>query len=906
MFEKKFVETLLCLVVALALSATATMGADILFISSLNYNAPVGDDQSMVGDDALKAFLEGLGHTVTYLDDDEDEATTEAAAAAADAVFISETVSSSNIRDEITEVETLMVVAEPWAWDEMGLTEGGGSGTEVATTDIEIVEPGHFLAAGLSGTVPVLTDITGPDWGTARFGMGIAGAEATVIATATLSDGQTYDFIFVYEKGAKLAQAPADGSPQVAADIRVCLGFDVRSYPLWNENAYALFEAAMNYALGLTGPQTQARLPSPHDSAIDVPQEAILSWKAGSYAVTHNVYFGKVAEDVNTANPANPLDVLVGENQTINAYDPPGLLDFGETYYWRVDEINDLEPNSPWIGDLWSFTVINYFIVDDFEGYTDYAPDDIFSSWTDGWGVDENGALVGYDNPDFDADEHFLETEIVNGGEQSLPYFYNNTGTATYSQATLAFSEPQDWTREGVNELSLWFKGNTAYTGSFVEAPAGTYTMTGSGADIWSTSDEFHFAFKEFTGAGTIIAKVESVQNTQEFAKAGVMIRDTLDADSRYASVFITPENGVRFQYRNDVGGTTDRQFVEGITAPQWVKLERTSGGLVRAYYSADGTTWERFDLTQVTMNTPMYIGLAVTSHDAALTCEAKFSNVSFPNTNVDMQWTDQDIGMLSNKSEPMYVILDGSAKVYHDDPNAALIDTWTEWVIPLQMFVDQGIDLAGVNSIGIGLGDRDNPQQEGGSGTMYFDDIRLYLPKPAEQPEEIAVENFSFELPGTEKIKGWNGEGIADTPAVDIPGWSSNGPCADSGVETGYAPTDGDWTAFLMSGDPSVWQLTDHTISGGDVLELKVDARITWAATAMQMTLFYDDNGARVPAATDEVTLTDGMQEYTLSLSVADVPESVGKKIGIEFSNASSGDTWIGLDDIRLLLSNE
>ena len=905
MFEKKFVETLLCLVVALALSATATMGANILFISSMNYNAPVGDDQSMVGDDALKAFLESLGHTVTYLDDDEDEATTEAAAAAADAVFISETVSSGNIKNEITEVVTLMVVAEPWAWDEMGLTEGGGSGTDVATTDIEIVEPGHFLAAGLSGTVPVLTDITGPDWGTARFGMGIAGPEATVIATATLSDGQTYDFLFVYEKGAKLAQAPADGSPQVAADIRVCLGFDVRSYHLWNENAYALFEAAINYALGLVGPQTQARLPSPHDSAIDVPQEAFLSWKAGDYAATHNVYFGKVAEDVNAADPANPLDVLVGKNQTITAYDPPDLLDFGETYYWRIDEINDLEPNSPWIGNLWSFTVINHFIVDDFEGYTDYAPDDIFSSWTDGWGVDENGALVGYDNPDIDAGEHFLETEIVHGGEQSLPYIYNNTGTATYSQAIRAFSEPQDWTREGVNELSLWFKGNRAYTGSFVEAPVGTYTMTGSGTDIWNASDEFHFAFKELTGASTIIAKVESVQNTQEYAKAGVMIRDTLDADSRYAGLFITPENGVRFQYRNTAGAVTDRQFTEGITAPYWIKLERTSGGLVRAYYSADGTTWERFDLTQVTMNTPMYIGLAVTSHDAALTCEAKFSNVSFPGTNVDMQWTDQDIGMLSNKPEPMYVILDGSAAVYHDDPNAALIDAWTEWVIPLQEFADQGIDLTGVNSIGIGLGDTDNPQQPGGDGTMYFDEIRLYLPRSVE-PEEITVENFSFELPGTEKIKGWNGEGVAGTPAVDIPGWSSDTEVADSGVETGYEPTDGEWTAFLMSGDPSVWQLTGHTISDGDVLELKVDARITWAATAMQMTLYYDDNGARVPTATDEVTLTDDMQEYTLSLSAADVPELVGKEIGIELSNASIGDTWIGLDNIRLELSNE
>jgi hypothetical protein len=265
--------------------------------------------------------------------------------------------------------------------------------------------------------------------------------------------------------------------------------------------------------------------------------------------------------------------------------------------------------------------------------------------------------------------------------------------------------------------------------------------MTGSGVDIWSFSDEFHFAYKEFTGASAIIAKVESVSNTHEFAKAGVMIRDTLDADSKYAGLFITPENGVRFQYRTDVGATTDRQFVEGITAPYWVKLERSLGGLVRAYYSADGTAWERFDLTQVTMSTPMYIGLAVTSHDAALTCEAKFSNVSFPDTNADINWSDQDIGMLSNEPESMYVILDGNVKVYHDDPNASLINNWTEWTIPLQDFADQGIDLTGINSFGIGFGDKDNPQQDDRSGTMFFDDIRLYLPRSAEEPEENAVE---------------------------------------------------------------------------------------------------------------------------------------------------------------------
>jgi len=344
-----------------------------------------------------------------------------------------------------------------------------------------------------------------------------------------------------------------------------------------------------------------ASLPKPGNQAVEVHQDKVLSWMAGDFAVTHDVYLGKVFDDVNDAGRDNdPNCVLVSQNQEGTIYEPPDLLEFGQSYYWRVDEFNDLDPNSPWKGDVWSFMVIDYFTVDDFEDYNDYPPDDIFSAWKDGYGIDENGALIGHDNPEFDAGEHFIETSVVHGGEQSMPYFYNNTDTVTFSEAQHTFSPGQDWTREGVGVLSLWFRGHPAYVGSFVEAPSGTYTMTGSGADIWSTADEFHFAFKEINGATKIIAKVESVGETDPWTKAGVMIRDTLDADSRYAGVFVTPENGVRFQYRNTAGGVTDRQFVEGITEPQWVRLERTTGGLVRAYYSADGATWERFSLQQV------------------------------------------------------------------------------------------------------------------------------------------------------------------------------------------------------------------------------------------------------------------------------------------------------------------
>ncbi|MHC4172310.1 MAG: LamG-like jellyroll fold domain-containing protein [Planctomycetota bacterium] len=477
-----------------------------------------------------------------------------------------------------------------------------------------------------------------------------------------------------------------------------------------------------------------ALLPEPVDEAIEVPQDTVLSWMPGEHSKTHDVYFGTVFDDVNEAGRTNdPNSVLVSQNQNETIYDPPGLLEYGQTHYWRVDEVNDLNTNSPWKGDVWSFTVIDYFIVvDDFESYNDLDPSDpnsnrIFLTWLDGYEQPTNGSLVGYESPPY------TEQTIVRGGKQAMPLFYDNSDTVNYSEAQLTFSPTQDWTIEGIGVISLWLRGNPGYVGSFVEEPPGTYTMTASGEDIWAKADEFHFAYKELSGAGAIIAKVESLENTDPWAKAGVMIRDTLEPDSRNVAVFVTPENGVRFQYRTTAGGSTNRAFAEGITAPQWVRLERTTGGLVRAFYSADGAAWTLLNMTVGGMDMPVYIGLAVTSHNVDATCEAKFSNVSFPDTSVGPQWTDQDIGILSNVPEPMYVTVgDGSgtaAKAYHADPDAALIGDWTEWNIPLMDFSGQGVVLTDVSKLAIGFGGADNPQP-GGSGLVYIDDIRLYLPR--------------------------------------------------------------------------------------------------------------------------------------------------------------------------------
>jgi len=488
--------------------------------------------------------------------------------------------------------------------------------------------------------------------------------------------------------------------------------------------------------------------PNPVNGAVDVNPTQILTWNAGAVAASHDVYFGSDPNAVKNATKASPEykgAKALGEE----SYDP-GKLALTTTYYWRIDEVNDLNPDSPWGGNVWSFTTGDYFVIDDFEDYDD-GENQIWYSWHDGLGYGSPGGTdyyAGNGTGSAVGDEvgwSSMELVIVHGGQQSVPFFYDNNkqGFAYYSEGEHTLTDLRDWTEEGVAELSLWFIGNPASVGSFVEGPVGTYTMTASGADIWNQADEFHFAFKTLSGVGSIQAQVLSVDDTDPWAKAGVMIRETLDPGSKFAAVYITPGNGCRFQARmdTDVDATSDTGVVTteqtAITAPYWVKLERDVAGNFRGYYSSNGSTWQSMSWNPqyISMSSNIYIGLALTSHNNAATCQAKFSNVTITGT-VGPQWTNQDVGITSNDPEPMYVALSNStgtpAVVVHDEPAATTIDTWTEWVIPLQIFAEQGIDLTNVDRIAIGMGTKGNLTVPGGSGKMYFDDIRLYRPREA------------------------------------------------------------------------------------------------------------------------------------------------------------------------------
>jgi hypothetical protein len=273
------------------------------------------------------------------------------------------------------------------------------------------------------------------------------------------------------------------------------------------------------------------------------------------------------------------------------------------------------------------------------------------------------------------------------------------------------------------------------------------------------------------------------------------MIRDSLDPNSANTALLITPENGVRFQHRDITGDDTERTFDETVTAPQWVKLTRELGGRVRAAYSADGVTWTDMEpVTTTIMNLPVYIGLVLTSHNTGAQCTAVFSDVSFPDTTVGAEWINEDIGIIANDAEPMYVAISNNngttGTVYYDDndnidPNATLFSTWMEWNIDLKDFSDQGVDLTDVNDIAIGFGDRDNPQA-GGSGKMYFDNIRLYQPRCI--PDKLTLPEGDF-----------NSDCVVDFRDLDV--------MANDWLE-------GDYTVYAEAPQPSIawWKFDNNT----------------------------------------------------------------------------------------------
>ena len=152
--------------------------------------------------------------------------------------------------------------------------------------------------------------------------------------------------------------------------------------------------------------------------------------------------------------------------------------------------------------------------------------------------------------------------------------------------------------------------------------------MAAGGYDIWGTSDQFHFVYQPLQGDVEVIARIASLQAADGWSKAGVMIRESLTANSRNAFMKVSGSKGWGFQQRIATGDDSYNQDGPNGTAPGWVRLVR-EGNLFSAYRSTDGTTWSLVGSDTISMASTVYVGLALTSRDTAQRATATFTNVT-------------------------------------------------------------------------------------------------------------------------------------------------------------------------------------------------------------------------------------------------------------------------------------
>ena len=424
----------------------------------------------------------------------------------------------------------------------------------------------------------------------------------------------------------------------------------------------------------------EAHFPSPEDGARNIESGVKLSWTGGKGVIMHDVYFGTDEAAVAASDPSTFKGKVMA-----TSFDP-GALELFTTYYWKIDEFAVTGTNA---GPVWSFSTPEYVVID--------------------------------------------------SGETTLNY--DNSVEPYVSEAV--WDTPADLTFGGVSVLSLRFHGGAGQEGSVsLDEATGTYSMTGSGADVWGNSDQFHYGYRELTGDGEIVARVVSNgTGTNNWAKGGVMIRETLDANSKHTIMALTggEGGGITFQGRPETGGSS-RSYHGDLTAapPYWVKLTRV-GNTITAYSSADGVEWTLFtdaspdgaitNPWDIEMADPVLIGLFVTSHQAGERRTYTFDNVSVAGNISDTDMST-DIGIPFNTPEPIYVALEDTtgavATVVHPYAEATMINAWRDWTIPLSEFA--GVDASSAAKLYFGVGDG----EPGGHGTVRIANIRVIKPAGA------------------------------------------------------------------------------------------------------------------------------------------------------------------------------
>ncbi|MHC4071778.1 MAG: hypothetical protein ACYTGS_07075 [Planctomycetota bacterium] len=273
--------------------------------------------------------------------------------------------------------------------------------------------------------------------------------------------------------------------------------------------------------------------PDPANGAVDVQMTATLTWTPADSAASHQVYFGTDAEAVNNATTDSPE--YQGSKALGSETLDPGKLAWDTEYYWRVDAVYDADPANPVKGLVWGFTTADFILVDGFETYNDLNPDEegsnrIFDKWIDGFGTTTNGALIGNDMPPY-AEQTFVRTSA-----QSMPYFYDNNDLK-YSEATMTLVSPRDWTENDVNNLTLYFMGNSQNAAEqMYVALNGSAAVYHGNPDalkisIWTA---WNIELKEFADQGVDLTNVDTIsigfgdKNNLQDGGSGKMIFDDI------------------------------------------------------------------------------------------------------------------------------------------------------------------------------------------------------------------------------------------------------------------------------------------------------------------------------------------------------------------------------------------
>lgn len=384
-------------------------------------------------------------------------------------------------------------------------------------------------------------------------------------------------------------------------------------------------------------------VPAKGELNVDYPGPVQLSWGAipypetGGYIKDWKVYFG--------SSPHDPNVVLIGTVTEPTRQINSPTLEAGKTYYWRVDATNTVNSDVA-RGFWWSFTTKSARpIITKQPTDTSVAVNCLATMTVEA----KSGDYADQGDMTFvwkKADGTTLKTEA--GVATADPEIFSSS----YSQLIPAKNDPNTYWVEVSNKNGmtkstevrfLMYSGTPNLTavaigtgnqpGVGMTRSGNTFTVIGSGDDIWNTADGFEYAYVPVSGDGSISARVVSLNttNTDGWSKSGVMIRETLNANSTYAIMPVIPSsNGAAdiFQYRTSTGGGAAAGGSPNLHAPQWVRITR-SGNTFTGYYSADGVNWAQHGSVTISMGANVYAGLAVCAHSTGALNTSVFDNVS-------------------------------------------------------------------------------------------------------------------------------------------------------------------------------------------------------------------------------------------------------------------------------------